>query len=108
MSTTVAHCGNDHSAWLKSIDFYKGEFALMDRRLLEIAAKNTGAAVMLQVAHFQNQFIIQRNNMDELKHLVREHEATVLQDAKAHSGRINTSHNFHFQYAVDYYPWFRH
>jgi hypothetical protein len=88
--TTVAHCGTDHAAWLKSIEFYEGEFAILNKRLLEIASKNTGVEILSQVEHFQNQFIIQQNNMDELKHLIRGHDANVSADAKQHSGKMNT------------------
>ena len=89
--TTVASCGTDHAGWLKSIEFYEGEFNILKERLLEIAAKNTGEAVMAEVEHFQNQFIVQRNNLDELKHLIHEHELQVSTDAKLHSGKMDTT-----------------
>ena len=91
--TTVAHCGTDHATWLKTIAFYEGEFDILKERLLEIAQKNTGAAIMAQVEHFQNQFIIQRNNMDELKHRVREHDLLVSADAQQHSGKMDTGND---------------
>ncbi len=89
--TTVAHCGTDHAAWLKSIAFYEGELDILKERLLEIASKNTGVEVMTQVEHFQNQFIIQRNNLDELKHQIAEHDLLVSQDARQHSGKMDTT-----------------
>jgi hypothetical protein len=88
--TTVAHCGTDHAAWLKSVAFYEGEFDSMNERLMEIASKNTGVETMAEVEHFQNQFIIQRNNMDELKHQVREHDLLVSQEARQHSGKMDS------------------
>ena len=95
--TTVTHCGTEHSAWLKSIEFYEGEFDILKQRLLEIAQKNTGLEIMSQVEHFQNQFIVQRNNLDELKHLIREHDGQVSIDARQHSGKMDVhdivSHN---------------
>ncbi len=89
--TTVAHCGTDHAAWLNSIAFYEGELDILKERLLEIAQKNTAVEVMAQVEHFQNQFIIQQNNLDELKHQVHAHESMVAQDARKHSGKMDTS-----------------
>lgn len=91
--TTVAHCGTDHAAWLKSIAFYEGELDILNERLLEIASKNTGEETMAQVEHFQNQFIIQRNNLDELKHQVHAHDLLVSQEAKQHSGKMDTSND---------------
>ena len=61
--TTVSKCGNDHSTWLKELDFYNEELSLLEKRLLEIADKNNGKEVMAEVEHFQNQFIVQRNNI---------------------------------------------
>ncbi|MDE3250292.1 MAG: hypothetical protein KGO82_16645 [Bacteroidota bacterium] len=95
--TTVAHCGNEHASWLKSIAFYEEEFDRMKQQLLELASKNTGHELMAQVEHFQNQFILQRNNTDELKHAIREHDMLVGAEASAHAGKIElataTNHN---------------
>lgn len=89
--TTVAHCGNEHASWLKSIAFYEGEFDRMKQQLLDIASKNTGRELMAQVEHFQNQFIVQRNNTDELKHTIREHDMLVGVESKEHAGKIELS-----------------
>jgi vacuolar-type H+-ATPase subunit H len=88
--TTVTHCGNDHLEWLKSIDFYEDEFDTLEKRLMEIADKNSGHEVMAGVEHFQNQFIVQRNNIDELRHSINEHAGKVSADAKAHAGKMET------------------
>jgi len=89
--TTVGHCGNDHAAWLKSIEFYEGEFDILKARLLEIAGKNSGTEVSQQVEHFQNQFIVQRNNIDVLKQHIHEHDGKVSKEALAHSGKMDTA-----------------
>jgi hypothetical protein len=87
---TISHCGNDHLEWLKSIDFYEDEFGTLEKRLMEIADKNSGQEVMAEVEHFQNQFIVQRNNIDELRHSIREHAGKVSVDAKEHAGKMET------------------
>ena len=93
--TTVSKCGNDHSTWLKELDFYNEELSLLEKRLLEIADKNNGKEVMAEVEHFQNQFIVQRNNMDVLQHNINEHNNKVAEDAKAHAGKmeVNKEHD---------------
>lgn len=88
--TTVAHCGTDHQQWLKAIDFYDNELDILEDRLAEVATKNNGQEAMKGVEHFQNQFIIQRNTIDELRHYIHEHEDNVLKDVKAHAGHIET------------------
>jgi hypothetical protein len=89
--TAVSHCGTDHSTWLKNLEFYDGELDILEDRLLEIVKKNNGREAMEGVEHFQNQFIIQRNNLDELRHAINEHNATAAADAEAHAARIKTS-----------------
>jgi hypothetical protein len=88
--TTVAHCGTDHQEWLKAIDFYDNELDILETRLAEVASKNNGEEVMKGVEHFQNQFIIQRNTIDEIRHNIHEHEHTVVSDVQAHAGNVDT------------------
>lgn len=90
--TATTHCGNDHQEWIKDLDFYKEEFNTMGTRLLEVAQKNTGHEVMAEVEHFQNQFIIQRTNIDELKHDINAHAGKIAEEAKAHNGKMESIH----------------
>ncbi|MBI1344612.1 MAG: hypothetical protein GC171_16950 [Terrimonas sp.] len=66
--TGITSISTDHKVWLKSLDFYKDELRGMQKRLGEVATANTAVEVLQEVEHFQNQFIVQRNNIDELKH----------------------------------------
>ena len=63
----------EHTDWLRAIDFYKDDLSLLQKRLAEVAFKNNRESVQAGVEHFQNQFIIQKNNLDELQHYVNEH-----------------------------------
>ncbi len=94
--TTVSYCGNDHIDWLRNIDFYEVEFNILDERLLEIVSKNTGQDALKGLEHFQNQFIIQRNNIDELRHSIHEHSSHVANDSKLHAGKM------HSHYTMDH------
>lgn len=86
--TTVAHCGNDHQEWLKSVEFYDQDLDTLEKRLLELVGKNNTREVMTGVEHFQNQFIVQRNNIDELRHSINEHAGKVATDLQTHAGRM--------------------
>ena len=88
--TNVSHCGNDHSVWIKNIEFYEDDLDSLENRLLEIAEKNNGYDVMAGVEHFQNQFIVQRKNIHDLRHLIDRHSGKVASDAKSHAGRVET------------------
>jgi len=88
--TSVSHCGNDHLQWLKSIDFYNDDLDILEKRLIEIVKKNNNHDAMAGVEHFQNQFIVQRNNIGQLRHLIHDHSGRVASDVHDHQGRIDT------------------
>ena len=73
----------ENTEWLKKLDFYKDEISILKGRLEELATKNNAQDVLAEVEHFQNQFIIQRNNIDEIAHQVREHEQSLLEEIKS-------------------------
>ncbi len=89
--TTESNLSVEHGLWLVSLNFYEKELDILENRLAEVAEKNTDAAARAGVEHFQNQFIVQRNNIDELKHTVNEHKHLVFEDAKHHAGRVASS-----------------
>ncbi len=89
-TSVISHCGNDHLQWTKNIAFYKDELKVLTKRLEEIVKKNNGQTVMAEAEHFQNQFIVQANNIDELKHAIGNHSNKTAQDSKEHAGRIKT------------------
>lgn len=90
--TNIMHLGNAHQEWLRALDFYATEVEILKKRLLEIASKNTSKESGAEIEHFQNQFIIQRNNIDELKHSINEHNHKVSEVAKNHAGHIEESY----------------
>jgi hypothetical protein len=67
-----------HQDWLSRLEFYKEEIHILKERLQEITSKNNSKEVLVKAEHFQNQFIIQRNNIDELAHSIKVHEAKII------------------------------
>ena len=84
MSTTegIYKQHEENTTWINKLDFYKDEIKILTGRLEEITTKNNQDDVLAQVEHFQNQWIIQRNNIDEIAHLVKANEATLLAEIK--------------------------
>lgn len=70
----IYHQHQEHATWRNNLLFYKEEIAVFKRRLEELAAANNGHDANVQIEHFQNQFIVQRNNIDELLHNMHECE----------------------------------
>ena len=74
--TNTTQVNAEHQEWLKGLDFYKEDIHILENRLLEIATKNTTFEARQGIEHFQNQFLVQRNNIDELRHKIKEHIST--------------------------------
>ncbi len=89
--TAITRIGTDHTIWLKGFGFYKDELDIMESRLAEIASRNTTFEARQGVEHFQNQFIVQRNNIDELKHEVNLYVEKLGVDAQQHGGRMESN-----------------
>jgi hypothetical protein len=70
----------ENTEWISKLDFYKDEIAILKGRLEEITSKNNAPEVLAQVEHFQNQWIVQRNNIDEISHQVKANEASLLKE----------------------------
>ena len=70
----------EHREWLNKIDFYYDDLKIMRHRLEEVAARNTDKSLMAQVEHFQNQFVIQRNELDGMKHAIHQAESGIAEN----------------------------
>lgn len=78
--TTKANIFDQHSEnqnWLKSLEFYKEEISILNKRLQEVTGKNNAPDFLKEVEHYQNQFIVQRNNIDELAHSIKMNEKQI-------------------------------
>lgn len=74
-NNTVYGQHEENLGWINKLFFYKDEIAIMQKRLEEIVKANTTKEVLAQVEHFQNQLIVQRNNIDTIKHDVNINES---------------------------------
>lgn len=72
---TIYQLHEEHKAWSNKLLFYKDELCIMEKRILDIAEKNTSKEVLSLVDHFNNQISIQREQIDILNHDVKSHES---------------------------------
>ena len=70
----IEHFKNLNSDCLRGIEFYKQELGILNTRLEEIAGGNTSRDIAQGIEHFQNQFIIHREQLDELRHRLNANE----------------------------------
>jgi len=59
----------EHQLWSSEMNFFKDELSILQNRLNEVASKNTDTEVRKQIEHFQNQFLIQKEQLDIINHL---------------------------------------
>lgn len=74
MKTTIYSQHYEHTEWLNKLSFYVDEISVMQKRIEEIAQKNTAKEVKIKIEHFQNQLLIQKNNIDALKRHIKDDE----------------------------------
>jgi hypothetical protein len=92
--TSIKHLTFAHQACLRGLDFYEIELRFLQERLDEIAGDNTGHEVSEGIEHFQNQLIIHRDQINQLKHRI---EVNLDQVA----AELQQSENFIQQATVD-------
>ena len=94
MKSTLNFLHHQAGDWKRELNFFKDESSVLTKRLEESAAKNTAKDLLAHVEHFQNKFILFRDQVDQLKHAVYMRERLVENMAKErpeHIGEIITT-----------------
>ncbi len=87
--TTSLKLGNEHQEIMNILEFYGSDIKFLEKLLKEVLEKNSNHDFKTQAEHFQNQFIIQLKNIDEIrsKILINKHESA--SEAKVHAGKVD-------------------
>lgn len=80
----------ENKDWIKALDFVKDQVVCYEKQLGEVTSKNTKTAVLARAEHFQNQFIIHCEVIDELRHDINLEEKKIVENVKANN--IATDH----------------
>jgi len=89
MKASLASLHHQATDWLRELEFYKQEIGILTKRLEEVVSKNTDKEIEAQSEHFQNKFILLREQMDELTHDVRTREREIEAVAKDRPNHID-------------------
>lgn len=81
----IAEQHQENKQWAANFAFYKDEVQVLRNRLSEISAKNSAAEIKMKVSHFENQCIINAEQIDLLNHAVNESEAKILKSVEINS-----------------------
>jgi hypothetical protein len=89
MKATLHYLHHQDSDWLRELDFYKTEIAILTTRLEEVIKNNTSGEIAAQVEHFQNKFLVLREQVDILHHDVGVREKGVTEIAETRPEHID-------------------
>jgi len=81
---------HEHQEWLKKLSFYKDDLIILQNRVEEVAANYTSKEVQAMVDHYLNQFLIQREQIQNLKHEIKNLE--VLIENEVHKNATAVDH----------------
>jgi hypothetical protein len=81
--TLITKQHQENTVWINKLLFYKDDLKVMQNRLDEVTSKNNAADFLKEVEHFQNQFIIQNEQIDILKHDVKQRENLIEKEVAA-------------------------
>lgn len=70
---------HENMTWVRSLDFFKQENNYLKNRLSEVVDINSDKTFLAQAEHFQNQFIIKDEFVDELRHDINEQERILME-----------------------------
>jgi hypothetical protein len=88
-TTSIKKVTGNHDEWTNTLGFYKDELMICKKRLLEVVSKNTSKEIMQMVEHFQNQFLVQSENIDILRHDIKQHLKRVATEIQLHAGHVD-------------------
>lgn len=89
-TSSIKTTANHYGEWKNSLSFYKDELTIFKNRLTEIVSKNNSKEIMKTVEHFENQFLLQSENIDILQHDISTHLNTMAGEIKEHAGHISS------------------
>jgi hypothetical protein len=87
--TNVLNLPNQPKELEHMLKFYEQEINLLEKLLGEVVSKNTSRDALVEAEHFQNQFFIQKKNMEELETRIHRHHQQTADNAKNHAGKVD-------------------
>ncbi len=87
--TAATHLANQPSELQHLLSFYEQEIQFLEKLLSEVVNKNTSREAMSEAEHFQNQFLIQKRNIDELRNRILQNHHLAADEANIHAGRVD-------------------
>jgi uncharacterized coiled-coil DUF342 family protein len=68
---------SEHNEWQNKIKFYRDEIKGLNNQLSEMVTKGISPLTLASIEHFQNQFILQNEHLDIMRHDFKQHENNI-------------------------------
>lgn len=81
----------EHEQWRSELSFWEDELKSFNNRLSELVTRWTSKEVLVQLEHYQNEFILHGGVIDDLQETIEIHEARMAGRSKAEKDMLNTS-----------------
>ncbi|MFN8246299.1 MAG: hypothetical protein U0T56_07960 [Ferruginibacter sp.] len=75
-------CHKELKEWRSAMELFMQELQGYNQRLNDVAGKNNKDVVLKQVEHFQNQFIVQKDNIQTMQHEIKIQEQNIAEDVR--------------------------
>ena len=75
-------CHKELEEWRSAMELFMQELQGYNQRLNDVAGKNNKDVVLKQVEHFQNQFIVQKDNIQTMLHEIKIQEQNIAEDVR--------------------------
>ncbi|WP_448518949.1 hypothetical protein [Rhodoflexus sp.] len=79
----------EHTEWMQHLAHYAQEISYLQAMLDDLAKRNNSDDFRKRLSHFQNQLIIQKEQLDILKHDIRVHEDFLVAQAQKQTETIH-------------------
>lgn len=74
----------EHQLWLNEAAFFTDELKIYQKTLERLISKESSEDFKKAIERFQNRFLIQNNQLDDLRHHINMHEEWLAKYAKEH------------------------
>lgn len=92
MATEVLYNSNmhfEHQQWNGELAFWKQEITFFNKKLIELVSRWTNKEVLAQLEHYQNQFIVHNNVIDDLQEIIEKHETRIAGQSKTNTDALD-------------------
>jgi len=80
----------EHKQWRRELFFWEDELRSFKNRLNELVSRWTDKDMLAQLEHYQNQFIIHENKINELQDNINIHETNIAAHSKKGKDILDT------------------